>query len=46
VLGVDPGLLNFGYIVLEDRGRDYKILSADVLKTSPKLALGSRLWHI
>lgn len=46
VLGVDPGLLNFGYIVLENRGRDYKILSADVLKTSPKLALGSRLWHI
>ena len=43
VLGIDPGLSNLGYGLLESRGHDIRAVAAGVIRTEPGLEIGLRL---
>lgn len=46
VLGVDPGLTRCGVGVVDARGRDVSLVTVDVLRTEPTMALELRLLEI
>ncbi|MBM3183175.1 MAG: crossover junction endodeoxyribonuclease RuvC [Chloroflexi bacterium] len=43
VLGIDPGTLNLGYGVIDEVGREMRMVSCGVLRSSAKLPLERRL---
>ena len=46
VLGVDPGLVDTGYGVLERRAHGLEILATWVVNADPRLSLEGRLAHV
>jgi crossover junction endodeoxyribonuclease RuvC len=46
VLGIDPGLSNLGYGVVEAHGHEIRAVAAGVIRTSPKLPLERRLLEL
>ena len=46
VLGVDPGIANTGFAVVESVHFEYRLLTVDHVKTSPKDGIGERLSSI
>lgn len=45
-LGIDPGLLNLGYALIEKKGDQPRILDAGTLRTSSKEPLPERLYQL
>jgi crossover junction endodeoxyribonuclease RuvC len=43
VLGIDPGTLNLGYGVVDEEGREMRMVNCGVLRSSAKLSLEQRL---
>jgi crossover junction endodeoxyribonuclease RuvC len=43
VLGIDPGLSNLGYGLLESRGHNVRAVAAGVIRTQPGRDIGQRL---
>ncbi len=43
VIGVDPGLANIGFGVVEEAGREARLVASEVLTTSPRAAQAERL---
>ncbi len=46
ILGIDPGLANTGYGLIQHSGSRYSYLSHGVIRTSPKESAGVRLLQI
>ena len=46
ILGIDPGLQNTGWGVLEVRGSVYSFIAAGIVHTTPKSSLPDRLAEI
>ncbi|MFN3504756.1 MAG: crossover junction endodeoxyribonuclease RuvC [Caldimicrobium sp.] len=46
ILGVDPGLLNLGYTLIEVKKNKFSILKANTLKSKSKDPLQKRLYHL
>ena len=46
ILGIDCGCERTGYGVIETDGRSHRMIAAGVIRTSPKDALGTRLFEI
>lgn len=46
VLGVDPGLANLGFGVVAERGKEVRLLHAELLRTSARESDGLRLQRI
>lgn len=45
-MGIDPGLLNLGYAIIESRGNQLDILDANTLKTRSEDPLPKRLYQL